>query len=122
MEQRHAPPAGHQQIGPTVTVVVGHSRAVGVKARLIETDLVGDVVKMPISKVLVQPAGMAADLLPFEITSARHEDVEQAVAIVIEKRNAAAERLQDRVVIGLFAIAIREMNPRLLGHVVEPRV
>ena len=63
VEQGDAAVAGDEQVGPAVAVVVGDGAAVGVEVDLVEADLRGHVAEFPVAEVLVQPAGMALDLL-----------------------------------------------------------
>ena len=57
---------------------------------------------------------------PVERPAAGEEDVEQAVAVVVDQPDAAAERLQDGVVVCLLAVAVAEVDPGLGRHVAEP--
>jgi hypothetical protein len=92
---------------------------VRVKRRHIRHDLRGHVLEFPVAQVPVQLARVAEDLLSLEIAAARDEHVQEAVAVVIDQGDPAAERFQDRVFVGFLAIAVAEADSRLLGDVPE---
>ena len=56
-----------------------------------------------------------------EIASADQENVQQPVAVEIEQGCPAAERFEEREVVGLFAIAIDQIHPGVFGHVLKKR-
>src|SRR5207253_430461 len=97
----HAAPTGDEQIRPAIAVVVADGAAVAVKDRLVEADLPGDVAEFAVAKVLVEPVAPALDLHLFGtvvVAAAGHDDIEEAVAIIIDEADAAAERFEDGVV------------------------
>jgi hypothetical protein len=68
----------------------------------------------------VQLAGVALDVLlvrPAEVATAGDEDVEQAVAVVVDQGAAAADRFQDGVLVGLLPVAVGEADAGIGGHV-----
>ena len=74
--------------------------------------------------VPVELARVALDLIVVragEVAAAGEEQVESAVAIKIEHRQAAADLLQDRVLIGFLPIPIHEVHAAGAGHVAEDR-
>ena len=89
--QGHPAPARDQQIGPAVAVVIAYRAAVCVKESRragIQADLPGHVAEFAFAQVLVKPAAMALDVvqvLTGVIAPARKEDVQQSVAIVVDK-------------------------------------
>ena len=120
MVEGHAAVAGHQQVRPAVTVIVGNGAPVRVKERPIHSCLARDVPELPVAQVPVQAAAQPLNLLllrPAEAAAAGQEHVQQAIAIVVEQGHTAAERFQDGVLVGLEAVVVRESNARLGGHV-----
>jgi hypothetical protein len=114
--------AGDEQVGPAVAVVVGDGNPVAVEVDAVEAGLRGHVAELPAAQVAVQLAGVALNLLlvrAVEIAAAGEEDVEQAVAVVVDQRHPAAQRLQDGVVVGLLAVAVGEVHARAGRHVAE---
>src|SRR5262249_60233534 len=88
----------------------------------VQADLRGDIAKLPAAQVPVQFARAAADLLPvrsLQGAAAGEEDVEQAVLVVVEQGHTAAQRLEDRELVGLLAVAVGEVHSRGCGHVLE---
>ena len=45
--------------------------------------------------------------------AARHENIEQSVAVVVDQGHAAAQRFEDGQVAGLFAVAVGEVDARI---------
>ena len=92
-EQGDPAVAGDEQVGPAVAVVVGDGGAVRVEPRLaadrVQPGLRRHVLELPAAEVPVEPAGVARDLLlvrPVETAAAGEEDVQQAVAVVVDQR------------------------------------
>src|SRR5262249_37480928 len=109
LEQGKPAPAGDEQIGPAVTVEVGDSGAVRVEpGEVFEAYLSGHVLKLEAAQVLEELAGVAPDLLAVEVAAAGEENVEQTIAIVVEQSAAAAQGLQDGVMLGFLAVAVGE--------------
>src|SRR5262245_4699675 len=93
-----------------------------VKGNAVQADVARHIPKFPVAQVLIQPAGVALDLLlvgTVEIAAACYEDVQQAVPVVIDERDAAAERFQDRIMIRLLTVAVGEVQAGFGGHVPE---
>ena len=120
MVQGEPAPAGDQQIGPAVAVVVTDRCPVGVEDRLAESGLLGDILELPVPQVLIEAAGIAFNHLlvrPIVVAAAGYEDVEQAIAVVVQQRHAAAERFEDGEVSCLLTIAVGESDARIGSHV-----
>ena len=67
---------------------------------------------------------MALDLLlvgAIVVTTGGHEQVEQAIAVVIDQADAAAERFEDGEVSSLLAIVVGGVDLRAPRHVLEER-
>src|SRR5262249_12094334 len=92
-EQGDAAPAGDEQVGPAVGAVGGDGGGVAVDPRppagqAAQADLLGDVLELPVAQVLVELAGVPTNLLvvrPSEVAAADHEDVQEAVAVVVDQ-------------------------------------
>src|SRR5262249_56182855 len=67
------------------------------------------------------PPGDGRRVAALDCATAGQEDVEPAVAVVVEEGHPAAERFEDRVPVGLLAVAIGEGDPAAGGHVLEHR-
>ena len=52
VKKRQPAPAGHQQIRPTVSVIIRDGTAVGVKAGTVEAGFARDIAKAPVPKIL----------------------------------------------------------------------
>src|SRR5207237_6325540 len=132
MEQRQLAPAGDEEIGPTITIIVGDGAAVRVEINAVEADLLGHVLEFEVAEVLVELARVADDLplvRPDVGAAARDEDIEQAVAVEVDQGNAAAERFEnsqvtDRLAVSLpdhdvFAVAIGDIDAGRGGDILE---
>ncbi len=111
--------AGDEKIGPAVAVVVGRGATVRVKDRPIDSRLARHVLKAEGAEVLVQLVRMSANFLSFKETAAGDEEVEQAVAVVVEERDAAAERLQDGIEARFLAVLVHGLNAGFGSHVAK---
>ena len=150
-EQCEPTPTGHEQIGIAVVVVIGHSDTVRVEIDLVEADFLGDILELEVAQVLVQLARPAHDGPRIGAgigAAAGKEDIEQAVAVVVDQTGTAAERFEDGQVTQRFALIIEDRlavlveqvlaiegagrdiltiiellrDAGFLGHVLEPRV
>ena len=114
MEQGDPTPAGHQQVGPAVAVVVGHSRGVGIKPG--RTSSQGcqacagrDILKLATSQVAIQFASAAQNRVIVragKITAPGKIEIQQAVLVEINLGQAAAERFKDGEVGRSYGFAV----------------
>src|SRR5262249_40570548 len=111
MVQRELVVAGDEQVRPTIAVIIRDRAAVVVEQRAIQADLCSNLAKTPAAQVLVQPVWAATDVLALKKTAPAHKYVQQPVAVVIEKGQAAAQGLKNGVMIGLFAVTGLEIHP-----------
>ena len=99
VEQGDAAPAGDEQVGPAVAVVVGHGRPVRVEPRVVrQADLLGHVPELEMALVVIELARPADDGLVVGAgvaAAAGHEQVEPAIPVVVDQGDAAAERFED---------------------------
>src|SRR5579884_753060 len=122
MEKGQMMPAGDQQVGPTVVVIVCYRRTVREKVDLIQAHLGRDILEAKIAEVAIEAAGIALDLVfvrPFVMAAAGNEQIEQAVAVEVDHGQAAAQRFQNGVMVGLLAIAISEVDAAFGRHLAE---
>jgi len=93
-------PARDKQIGPTVVVDVRHRRAVGVEPLAAQPGLLGHVLELEIAQVLVELAGwpLISSCPCVVVAAAAEKDVEQAVAVEVDQRSAAAQRFENGIV------------------------
>ena len=122
VQEGQAAPAGQQDVRPAVVVVVGHGHPVIVEPDLVDAGLGADVLELEVAQVLVQLVGPALDLFfiwTIVVAAAGQENIEQAIAIVIEHAGAAAEGLEDGQVPGFFTILVGVVDPAAGGDVLE---
>src|SRR5262249_28341226 len=118
--QHDAAPAGYQKVRPAIAVVVRVRAAMRIKKWSVQSNLRRHVPKLTIAEVFEEPAGIPLDLLfigTIEVATARGEYVQQAIAVVIENGDSAAQRFQYRIVIRFLPIAISQIHTRRRGHV-----
>jgi hypothetical protein len=114
--------AGDVEVGPTVVVEVArrdpHRVPLAVEARLF-----GDVAEGVVALVAVEPVPKAGIVLlkPGDPGAVGEEDVEQAVIVEIEHRDAAEHRVDDRLV-GCGAVFEDEPDSGCRLPVLEPNV
>src|SRR5262245_50242386 len=119
-EQRHAAIARDEQVGPAVVIVVANRNAVSIELDAVEADFGRDITELPVTFVAVEFARMAEDfLIGPEVATACYEDVEQTIPVVVNERDAAAQRLGHRILFRLFAVAVSEVDAGLGGDIRE---
>src|SRR5207253_1226829 len=105
----HPAPTRNQQIGPTIAVVIADRAAVCVEESRragIQADLLGHVAKLAFAQVFVQPAAVAFDVVflgPVVVAAARDEDIEEPIAVIVDQADAAPQRFDNGIVLGLLA-------------------
>ncbi len=112
------PEVRHQQVGQAVAVGVA-DRDAGAPAVVAHAGALGDVVEAAVTAVAVEAVDAAlGDLGAVEAPAVDQVEVEVAVAVVVEQRQAGAAGLED-VGLLLAAAPARRRQPRLGGAVDE---
>src|SRR5262249_51458382 len=88
-----------------------------------EADTFRDVFEFAVAEVAVELARVPLELAfvgAIEIAAAGDENVEPAIAVVVDERDAATDRFEDRELLGVLAVVEGEVQARRLGDVAEP--
>ena len=128
-EECDASPAHDQQVGVTIAVEITHRDTVrkepGFPARqMAQPHFHCDILESVVTQIAKEFARQADNLLLVfsnEVPSAGDKDVWQAVAIVVEYPNAAAQRFKNRQMILVFAVAVGHFDAAGFGDVRKDR-
>src|SRR5229473_2035235 len=96
-------PPSHEQIGPSVVVIVRHRATVRVEPGHLESRFLGYVLELSAAQVLVELAWLTLDVF----------------FVLAVERSAAAEEFQNGVVAGILAVLVGEDDAGLLGDVLK---
>ena len=130
--QRIAAEVGHVEIGEAVVVVVGcgGAHAVGILRHARKPRFLGHIHERPISLLAEQPVPVLRVRLvgpPVvrhrirELRAVREEDVEPAVVVVVEQRDAAPHRF-DQVFVRRRRVLLRKADSESGRDIGEPEV
>ena len=116
-EEEVRAPVGHVEVEPTVAVEVARADAVAPGGG-VDAGLLRDVLELEPAPVAVEGVPVRHALAALRELGRGHQvDVEEPVAVVVEERDAAAARLEDVVLRGAAAVALRrEAGDRLELH------
>ena len=108
------PPIGHKQVVEAVVVVVANAHA-ACPAGFCQARFYRDVAKGAVPVVVVEPVGDARGGAG-ECASAKHQDVDPAIVVVVEKGASATNRFQDVVLGAGRTVKNGMIDSRLLRH------
>ena len=106
-KQGHPSPACHEQVGPSVAVVIGHRNAVGIEPGLasrqtLQTGGGGHLLELVGTQIPEKGAGVANNSLfigPCETAPTRQKEIEKTIAIEVEDPGPTPERFQNGIMI-----------------------